>query len=85
MSSIAQSITKWRRSTDGKTGNMSQTSNLSQVSNTSHLSVRQNESAVEHGHPPLPPGQIGLPTCTPVLMRKRKASGEINPFSASKK
>ncbi|KAJ8308536.1 hypothetical protein KUTeg_013410 [Tegillarca granosa] len=74
VSSIAQSITKWRRSTDGKAGNMSQTSNISQVSNTSHISAKQNESNVEHGHPPLPPGHIGLPTCTPVLMRKRKAS-----------
>lgn len=83
VSSIAQSITKWRRSTDGKTGNVSNISQASNISDSSHLSNKFNKSTActthhEHKH-------IDLTAATPVVMRKRKASGEAVAFSTSKK
>lgn len=72
-------MSKWRRSTDGKS-NISQTSNMStmsQYSNKSQLSTKANSSNLQ-------PTQIDITSATPVVIRKRKASGEM-PFSASKK
>ncbi|XP_061172626.1 rho GTPase-activating protein 11A-like [Saccostrea echinata] len=79
ISTIAKSVTKWRRSTDGKS-NTSQSSNMStmsQYSNKSHISNKANSSNLQ-------PMQTDFATATPVVIRKRKASGEM-PFSASKK
>ncbi|XP_033733741.1 uncharacterized protein LOC117322904 isoform X2 [Pecten maximus] len=86
VSTIAQSITKWRKSTDGKAGNMSQASNMSQTSaysNLSHASMAHNQSSVVQAAPCLPTDAECM--ATPVVMRKRKASGEMLPFSAHKK
>ncbi|XP_062601374.1 rho GTPase-activating protein 11A-like isoform X2 [Saccostrea cucullata] len=79
ISTIAKSVTKWRRSTDGKS-NTSQSSNMStmsQYSNKSHISNKANSSNLQTIH-------TDIATATPVVIRKRKASGEM-PFSASKK
>ncbi|KAK6183370.1 hypothetical protein SNE40_010868 [Patella caerulea] len=74
VSSIANGIAKLRRSTDGKeakTGNITQSSSCSINTTANECSISQN--ATEH------------PLTTPVVMRKRKASGEVIPFSATKK
>ncbi|XP_046351286.2 uncharacterized protein LOC124131838 [Haliotis rufescens] len=71
VSSIANGLAKLRRSTDGKNGNSSQ--NMTTASNESAQSL---SGSLEHTH---------YPTTTPVVIRKRKASGEVIPFSASKK
>lgn len=79
ISTIAKSVTKWRRSTDGKS-NTSQASNMStvsQYSNKSQISTKANSSNIQ-------PTQTDFTAATPVVIRKRKASGEM-PFSASKK
>ncbi|XP_060077126.1 uncharacterized protein LOC132556708 [Ylistrum balloti] len=86
VSTIAQSITKWRKSTDGKAGNMSQASNMSQTSaysNMSHASMAHDQSTVAQAPTCLPTDAECM--ATPVVMRKRKASGETLPFSAHKK
>ncbi|XP_045176312.2 uncharacterized protein LOC123536882 [Mercenaria mercenaria] len=81
VSSIAQSITKWRKSTDGKTN----TSGLSQGSNVSHVSVGNTRS-----HPvQTDEGQVYQFTATeatPVVRRKKAGPvTEGKAFSASKK
>lgn len=76
VNTIAQSITKWRRSTDGKTGNVS---NLSQASNISDISTKCNKSTV------INEVSVDLTAATPVVMRKRKASEDVVAFSTSKK
>ncbi|KAL4237260.1 Rho GTPase-activating protein 6 [Mactra antiquata] len=86
VSSIAQSITKWRKSTDGKTN----TSSISQGSNVSHLSVaggapskNETNEKCEDTAPQAPVYQF---TATPVVRRKKTAPGtEGRAFSASKK
>lgn len=86
VSTIAQSITKWRRSTDGKAGNLSQASNMSQssaYSNTSHTTMAHDQSSVVQAPSCLPTDAECM--ATPVVIRKRKASGETLPFSAHKK
>ena len=81
VSSIAQSITKWRRSTDGKTN----TSGFSQGSNMSHMSVGHTRSHPEHTDE----GQVYQFTATeatPVVRRKKPVhTAEGKAFSASKK
>jgi ribosomal protein S12 len=79
ISTIAKSVSKWRRSTDGKS-NASHSSNMStmsQYSNKSQISSKTNASNLQ-------PTQTDASMATPVVIRKRKASGEM-PFSASKK
>ncbi|XP_046564919.1 rho GTPase-activating protein 11A-like [Haliotis rubra] len=71
VSSIANGLAKLRRSTDGKNGNSSQ--NITTASNESAQSL---SGSLEQPH---------YPTTTPVVIRKSKASGEVIPFSASKK
>ncbi|OWF55189.1 uncharacterized protein LOC110463103 isoform X2 [Mizuhopecten yessoensis] len=86
VSTIAQSITKWRKSTDGKAGNLSQASNMSHTSaysNMSHASMAHDQSSMAHAPPSLPTDAECM--ATPVVIRKRKASGEMLPFSAHKK
>lgn len=74
VSSIAQGIAKLRRSTDGKSVNMSSNSTfrgeLSLASDYSNLSQTQDYSVNE---------------TTPYIMRKRRNSGEAGPFTSSKK
>ncbi|XP_052105522.1 uncharacterized protein LOC127738356 [Mytilus californianus] len=82
VSTIAQSITKWRRSTDGKTNNVSNLSQASNISDYSHVSTKCNKSTAVHEDPQQP---VDLSAATPVVMRKRKASGDVVAFSTSKK
>ncbi|XP_060585598.1 rho GTPase-activating protein gacU-like isoform X2 [Ruditapes philippinarum] len=81
VSSIAQSITKWRKSTDGKTN----TSGFSQGSNMSHVSVGHTRSHPEQSDD----GQVYQFTATeatPVVRRKKPTHlAEGKAFSASKK
>ncbi|GFO32300.1 rho GTPase-activating protein 11a [Plakobranchus ocellatus] len=74
VSSIAQGIAKLRRSTDGKSINMSSNSTfrgeLSLSSDVSTLSQTQD---------------ISISDATPYIMRKRRASGDAVPFASSKK
>ncbi|XP_071163331.1 rho GTPase-activating protein 11A-like isoform X2 [Mytilus edulis] len=81
VSTIAQSITKWRRSTDGKTNNVSNMSQASNISDYSHVSTKCNKSTAVHEDPQ----PVDLSAATPVVMRKRKASGDVVAFSTSKK
>ncbi|RUS86534.1 hypothetical protein EGW08_005673 [Elysia chlorotica] len=75
VSSIAQGIAKLRRSTDGKSINMSSNSTfrgeLSLASDSSQLSQTQDYSSMSDA--------------TPYIMRKRRASGDNGPFTSSKK
>lgn len=84
VSTITQSLSKWRRtSSDGKS-NLSQQShgsNASQMSNNaSHVSAKSTDQSLASIQK-----SIDMTAATPILMRKRKASGETVPFSASKK
>lgn len=79
VNTIAQSITKWRRSTDGKTGNVSNLSQASVSSDYSQVSTKCNKSTV------INEVSVDLTAATPVVMRKRKASGDVAAFSTSKK
>lgn len=85
VSSIAQSITKWRRSTDGKTN----TSGISQGSNASHVSMSgQNKSHTvqsEEGGFQSQVYQFTATEATPVVRRKKAVGAEGKAFSASKK
>ncbi|KAK3093419.1 hypothetical protein FSP39_015445 [Pinctada imbricata] len=87
LSTIASSMSKWRRSTDGKSGNLSQASNMStmsQYSNMSQMSNKHDQSSMVQN---TTQQSVDLPAsmATPVVIRKRKASGDGHPFSASKK
>nr|KAG5693919.1 hypothetical protein BaRGS_008188 [Batillaria attramentaria] len=85
VSSIGRSIAKLRRSTDGK-NNLTSSSQMS-LSNESGMASQsqchsQSQSQSKTQETSLPPS---APSATPVVMRKRKASGEGVPFSATKK
>ncbi|XP_052769615.1 uncharacterized protein LOC128209571 isoform X2 [Mya arenaria] len=85
VSSIAQSITKWRRSTDGKTNTsgISQASNASQVSGTGSYRqpVQTEDGAYENRT-----FQFAAGEATPVMRRPKNApSTDGRAFSASKK
>lgn len=74
VSSIASGIAKLRRSTDGRNMNMSSNSTLlSERSMASNLSLAPEQQSVDFS------------ATTPCVMRKRRASGDTVPFSASKK
>lgn len=84
VSSIAQSITKWRKSTDGKTN----TSGISQGSNISHLSVAGggHSQTTSKSEEVAQQGPVYQFTATPVVRRKKNIPGtEGRAFSASKK
>ena len=82
LTQFGQSITKWRRSTDGKTN----TSSLSQGSNLSLASQGKNGAE--------PPEDVGtrnhvthaaMSEFTPVVRRKKSMNAGNGAFSASKK
>ena len=85
ISQIGQSITKWRRSTDGKTN----TSNLSQGSNLSIASrdrCGEPSSADDDYSQNVVIPQYAMSNITPVVRRsKSTVTGSHGPFSASKK
>ncbi|KAL3872985.1 hypothetical protein ACJMK2_036150 [Sinanodonta woodiana] len=84
VSSIAQSISKWRRSTEGKLGNSSNFSqsnnstNMSQGSTLTQAGSKSDDNLVKGIY------QFSATDVTPVV-KKRKTSNEAVPFSASKK
>ncbi|CAL1536257.1 unnamed protein product, partial [Lymnaea stagnalis] len=73
VSSIAQGFAKLRRSTDGKNINVSANSSC-----RGEMSIASNSSASQSE-------EMSLNPVTPCVMRKRRASGDNVPFSASKK
>lgn len=83
VSSIAQSITKWRRSTDGKTNTsgMSHGSNASHISATGHGRSGKDSSYCNQGY------QFSGMDATPVMRRNmpHMPATEGRAFSASKK
>nr|KAG5692522.1 hypothetical protein BaRGS_018727 [Batillaria attramentaria] len=81
VSSIGRSIAKLRRSTDGK-NNLTSSSQMSLSNESGMASQSQSQSLSKTQETSLPPS---APSATPVVMRKRKASGEGVPFSATKK
>ncbi|ESO84455.1 hypothetical protein LOTGIDRAFT_236248 [Lottia gigantea] len=90
VSTIAHGIAKLRRSTDGKehtkhgTGNTSSTQGNTTQGSTCSINLTANECSISQNNitTDQPPPCIAA---TPVVMRKRKASGDFVPFSATKK
>ncbi|KAK3595014.1 hypothetical protein CHS0354_003742 [Potamilus streckersoni] len=79
VSSIAQSISKWRRSTEGKQWNSSNFSHSSNSSTMTEASTKSDDDILTKGF-----YQFSATDVTPVV-KKRKTSNEAVPFSASKK
>ncbi|KAK6997916.1 rho GTPase-activating protein 11A [Biomphalaria glabrata] len=77
VSSIAHGLSKLRRSTDGKGGNMSL--NSSQKGEVSITSFQPSTATKQQTQ------EIPADAVTPCVMRKRRASGDTVPFSTSKK
>ncbi|KAI8788022.1 rho GTPase-activating protein 11A [Biomphalaria glabrata] len=77
VSSIAHGLSKLRRSTDGKGGNMSL--NSTQKGEVSITSFQPSTATKQQTQ------EIPADAVTPCVMRKRRASGDTVPFSTSKK